>query len=145
MKRLLIPMVAILFFSVASGFAQPWGRGRGTGYGSSFIDSNPNLTQEQSDRLQEIRENYVREIAELRNRLFSRQAEIRLLWTEPNPDPERLMAKEKEISRIQGQLSEKEIQFQLDCRSILTEEQKAKLTSGRTGTSRGHGPGWQRR
>lgn len=147
MKRLTIVIVALLsVFSSALVFAEPWGRGMRSGYGRGpHTESSLNLTQEQSDQFQEMRESYVREITHLQNRLFSRQAEIRLLWKEPDPDRQKIMAKEKEISLIQGQLSEKAIQFQLDCRSILTEEQKANLTSGGAGMSRGHGPGWQRR
>ncbi|RJR31452.1 MAG: periplasmic heavy metal sensor [Desulfobacteraceae bacterium] len=146
MKKLLIPMVAILSFSVASAFAQPWGKGMREGYGR-FPHNNQslNLTQEQTDQLQRMRESYVRGVTHLQNRLFSKQGEIRLLWKETDPDREKIMAKEKEISRIQEELSEKEIQFQLDCRSILTEEQKAKLTSGNNGMGRGYGRGWQRR
>jgi len=146
MKKLLIPIIAILFFSVVSALAQPWGRGMGRGYGSvPHTESGLNLTQEQSDQLHKMRESYVKEITHLQNRLFSKQAEIRFLWKEPDPDREKILTKESESSRIQGELGEKAIQFQLDCRSILTEEQKAKLTSGGAGMSGGYGPGWQRR
>lgn len=147
MKGLTIFLSVLLsVFSAESAFTEPRGRGMSPGDGwSAYSESTLCLTQEQKDQLQRMRENYIREVTHPYYRLISRQVEIRLLWTEPDPDPKKILAKEKEISRIQGQINEKAIQYRLNCRSILTKEQKAKLTSGSTGMSQGHGPGWRGR
>lgn len=147
MKGLTILTVVFLsVFSAESAFTEPWRKGMNPGDGMpAYSESTLHLSQEQSDQIQRIHGNYLQEITRLYYRLFSRQAEVSLLWAEPDPDPEKIMAREQEISQIQGQLKEKAIRYQLDCRSVLTKEQKARLTSDSAWKSPGHGPGLQRR
>ena len=105
MKRLFISTVAILVFSVASASAQPWGRGMAPGYGP-FMDPALNLTKAQEDKIQKLREDYLKEITPLQNRLFARRAEIRLLWEDTNLDREKLLEKQKEVNEIQSRIEE---------------------------------------
>lgn len=140
MKRLFISTVAILFFSAASAFAQPWGRGMGSGYGSPFVESNLNLTQEQTDKIQKLRESYLKEITPLQNRLFTRRAEMRILWEEANPDRGKLLEKQKEVNDIQRQIEEKATMHRLELQAVLTPEQRARMIEcGPGGWDRGPG------
>lgn len=114
MKRFALLSVAILFFCAPFASGEP--RGRGVA---------PDLTQEQIDRLQEMNERYLREIAPLQNRLFTKRAEIRLLWEEVNPDREKIMEKQGEALEIRKRIDQRAIMHRLESHSILTPEQRA--------------------
>jgi len=94
-----------------------WGQGMvprqaGCGYAGS-------LTAEQTQKLQTLREAYLQEITPLRNQLFVKNSELRLLWAETTPDQEKIMAKQKEMNEIQQQIQEKATKHQLEARSIV--------------------------
>jgi Spy/CpxP family protein refolding chaperone len=145
MKRLFISAVAILFLSAVSAFAQPWGKGMGPGVGATFIDSSLDLTKEQADKLQKMRESYLKEITPLQNRLFTRRAEIRLLWEEANPDRERLLEKQKEVNDLQRQIEEKATMHRLEFQAALTPEQRARMMECAPGGGWERGPGGKTR
>jgi Spy/CpxP family protein refolding chaperone len=141
MKKLSILTVAILFFSAALAFAQPWGRGMGPGFGGPHIDPTLNLTQEQADKLQKLHESYLSEVTPLQNRLFTIRAEIRLLWEEMNPDRDKLMQRQNEAIEIRKRLDEKAIMHRLDSQAVLTPEQRARMIGFGPGGGRHRGPG----
>lgn len=85
------------------------------------------LTEEQKAQIQAKQEAFLEEINPLRNRLFSRKMEMRDLWGQGNPDQSRISAKQREIQAIQSQIQEKTIQYQMECRELLTPEQQDKL------------------
>jgi Spy/CpxP family protein refolding chaperone len=143
MKKLTMLTVAILFvLSATLVFAEPWGRGMGTGFGIPPVaTSNLGLTPEQSQRLQALLEAYLKEITPLHNQLLSKAPEMRLLWSNANPDQEKIMAKQKEINELHRQIQEKASRHQLEVLSVLTPEQRAKMPVFGTGAGWGRGPG----
>ncbi len=145
MKKLSILTVAILFFSASLSFAQPWGGGRGPGFGRPYIDPSLNLTQEQADKLQKMQESYLKEITPLQNRLFTRRAEMRLLWEDANPDREKLLEKQKEVNDIQRQIEEKATMHRLELQAVLTPEQRAGMIDCAPGGGWNRGPGGRNR
>ena len=122
-KKLIISAVAILFLlSATLGLAEPQGRGMGNGFGiSPFAASNLGLTPEQSQRLHAFLEAYLNEITPLQNQLLSREAEMRLLWSDANPGQEKIIAKQKEVNELQQELQEIATQHQFEIRKILSE------------------------
>jgi Spy/CpxP family protein refolding chaperone len=143
MKRMsTLAFVMIMFFSVALAFAGPGGREMGPGTGMSpYAASNLGLTTEQTEKLQALQEVYLKEITPLQNQLFSKKAELRLLWSDANPSQEKILTKQSEINGLQQQLQEKATQYQLESRNILTPEQRAKAVN--FGPGHGRGPGWK--
>lgn len=142
MKKLIVVTVslAIMFCgSLALAGPRGWGNGMGHGYGVS----NLNLTEEQSGQLQSLRENYLQEIEPLRNRMVALRSELRLLWNTDSLDREKITAKQKEISGLQGQLEEKATAYRLDCRAVLTPEQQSQMAAAGPGMGGGYGPGWR--
>jgi len=132
-KMRILSVAAILLFSATTAFADPWGKGMGPGYGMDpYGASNLGLTPEQSEKLQTLREAYLKEITPLRNHLFSKRAELRLLWSEVTPNQEKIQAKQKEVNALQQQLQEKATRYQLESRNILTPEQRAKAANSET-------------
>lgn len=112
------------------------GYGMGPGYGTPAI---PNLTAEQSSKIQALQKAHLDEIAPLREERFKKSTELRSLWLSQNPDQAAITAKQKEILNLQTQLQEKGTNFRLETRKLLTPEQQAQL--GTFGYGMGFGPG----
>jgi len=136
--------VAFLGWAVSSVAGPGWGRGMGPAGGSGphpYMASYLGLTQEQEAQLQAMREKHFKEISPLQQELFNKRQELRLLWANPNPDADQIMAKQREISQLQAQMQEMSTKHLLEARSILTPEQQQKLGTGR---GPGFGSGWGR-
>jgi Spy/CpxP family protein refolding chaperone len=145
MKKLMVLAVAFgMIFAGPLAFAgsRGWGRGMGPGYcrsndGASIL----NLSEEQSKKLGNMRENYLKEITPLRNQVLSVGSELRLFWSSASLDRENILAKQKELSSLQIQLDEKTAQYRLDCWEVLTAEQQSKMVSFGPGMGRVYGQG----
>ena len=116
----------------------------GPGYG--FV-GNPNcpagpdrlnLTPEQKTKLGELQEKHWKDTISLRNEMQIKRLELRTLWIAPNPDKNKILAKQKEVNELRDKMQAKATDFRLDIRKALTPEQAAQL-----GTM-GPGPGFQR-
>jgi Spy/CpxP family protein refolding chaperone len=83
------------------------------------------LTPDQIRQLQSLKEAYVNDIGPLQNRFFSKKAEFRLFWKTSIPNRQECMDRQTEILMLYQQISQKTIQYQLDCRSLLTPEQES--------------------
>lgn len=147
MKKLIVLALAVgMMFtgSLALAGSRGWGQGMGPGYcWSNAGASNLDLTDEQSAKLQTMRENYLKEITPMQNQAVALRSEMRLLWNAAGPDRENILAKQKELSGIQTQLDEKATRYRLDCREILTPEQQAKMAAFGPGMGRGNGQMWK--
>jgi Spy/CpxP family protein refolding chaperone len=108
-----------------------------------------NLTEEQSEKIRALRQAHEKDILPLRTQMFTKRAEMRLLWMETDPDREKIKAKQKEIHELKGQLQEKNMDFRFAVSDILTPEQRSKLLQKKFGKHAGphesggpgHGPG----
>jgi Spy/CpxP family protein refolding chaperone len=143
MKKIIVA-VFVLTLVASSGFAmaQGWGKGEGMGpghHGPGGWTSALNLSPEQNLKMQELRESHFKETIPLRNEIMSKRLELRTLWAKTNPDEAKILAKQKEVNALMGQLQEKATKHRLEMRQILTPEQRAKLGTfpGRRG---GFGP-----
>lgn len=129
-----------LAISTTGVFAGPWESGMGRGGSSSMpADAALDLTSEQSQRLQSLRQSFLEEMTPLQNRLFTKRAELRLLWSAPKPDHEQIASKQKEISELEQAIDELSTRHRLDCREVLTPEQKEKASGMDGGMHRGWG------
>jgi Spy/CpxP family protein refolding chaperone len=136
---------------VLSAEAQGWGRGGGRGAGPGWQDDTYglNLTQDQSTKINRLRQSFWKDTADFNTRIDQKQLELNSLLLEPNPDSQKVTKLQKEISGLQSQFDEKRINYQLESRKILTPEQIAQLPPGCTlgfgnlmgGSSPGYGCG----
>jgi len=127
------------FGGSANGFrraGRPWyGRGfYGSGYGYGY-PAIPNLTAEQSAKIQALQKAYLDEIAPIQQQLLAKRTELRSLWLNPKPDQALIAAKQKEILSLQSQLTEKATNLRLEIRKVLPPEQQAQMGAF------GYGPG----
>ena len=140
----LIVGVATAAFSWGGG---PGGHGRGPGYGpcaggDMAALSGLNLTAAQTEKISTMRDSFRREIKPLQDKMFSKRGDLRLLWLEKSPDQQKILAAQKELRAVRGELQDKMTAHHLAVLKVLTPEQQTKLRShmGR-GMGRGHGMG----
>jgi len=69
-----------------------------------------NLTDQQLAKMKELRNRFRADTRDLRYDLKIKRVEMRKLFTDPKTDDETLLAKQKEISGLRQQLSEKKAQ-----------------------------------
>jgi len=144
----IIVLVAVLAMPVLA-HDRGWGKGRGMGIApdgrqAPCCETIPNLTPEQSAKLQELREQRDKDILPLRNELVAKRSELRNLWLQDNPDEAAIRAKQQEISDLRNQLQDTMTEYRLEVGKILTPEQRAQLRSLRPGKphrgdAKGHG------
>jgi Spy/CpxP family protein refolding chaperone len=135
-------LVAALAMPVLA-YDRGWGKGRGIGIGpesgqAPCCETIPNLTPEQSAKLQELREQRDKDILPLRNELVAKRSELRNLWLQSDPDEAAIKAKQQEMNDLRNQLQDKMTEYRLEVGKILTPEQRAQLQSSRPG--RGYRP-----
>ena len=140
MKKIVVVMMAAILATAGLATAQDWGKGHGMGMGygphsggaraeGSGLWRALNLTPEQMQKMQALRESFLKEKIPLRNELMLKRLELRGLWVQTNPDEEKLLAKQKEINALKAQLQEKGIKNRLEMRKILSPEQQAQAVN----------------
>jgi Spy/CpxP family protein refolding chaperone len=136
---ILLGLVAVVVLGITYVYAQNPGYGR-TGWGYGKWSS---LTPEQGTRLQDLRQKFNDETAQLSGTIITKRLELQSLWTNPNADSKAIQEKEKELRNLQDQMREKAARFKLEARNVLTSEQLAQIGPGwgRGGFGRGHGMG----
>jgi Spy/CpxP family protein refolding chaperone len=137
---LMLALMAGVAWAQGPGFGRGFGPGYGGGYGYQAI---PNLTAEQSSKIQALQQAHLTKIAPLRQALLSKRFELRNLWLTPNPDQAAVLAKQKEILNLQAQLQEEATRYRLEVRQVLTPEQQAQVGAF-YGPGMGMGPGMSR-
>jgi Spy/CpxP family protein refolding chaperone len=122
MKKIsLIAVLIIFIFSAAFVLAEPQGmRGRGR---ETYLLTSLNLTPEQTEKVRKLREAYQKAKIPLRNQMFNKRMELKLLWMQLKPDPEKIRTKQKEIHDLRWLLKEKHTDYRLAFRNILNQEQ----------------------
>jgi Spy/CpxP family protein refolding chaperone len=85
------------------------------------------LSDEQLAKMKELKISFHNDTRDLRYNLAIKRIEMRKLFTDPKTDDATLLAKQKEISKLRQQLSDKKAGMKIQWRKILTAEQIAKL------------------
>lgn len=118
--------LALLSSAALAGPGYGRGFGGGYGYGTPAI---PNLTAEQSAKIQALQKAHLDEVAPIQQQLLAKRMELRSLWLNPNPDQASIAAKQKEILSLQTKLQEKATNLRLEARKVLTPEQQAQVAA----------------
>lgn len=148
MKRILFltTMLAIALipaFAMAQGMGMgpgaPGGMGPGMPGGMARMWADLNLSPDQIQKLEANHISYLKETLPIRNQIAIKRLEMRELWLQPTPNQAQILAKQKEINALMGQLQEKTTNFLFQSRTVLSPDQQAKLTANlsRYGMMRG--------
>ena len=84
----------------------------------------PNLTEEQRDKIKEIRINFKQASQELTNEIQELEAKLHSLKTVEKPDMKAVYAQIDKISVIKVKLEKKRADMEQDIRKLLDKEQK---------------------
>ena len=85
--------------------------------------SRLHLTEEQTAKLQELRESYLRDSLPWRNELVIKRFDLRDLLRDPQSDPSAILAKQREISQLESKIQERALLYHIEMRKVLTPEQ----------------------
>jgi Spy/CpxP family protein refolding chaperone len=105
------------------GVSGPWGRGGSQQRFRSWL----NLTQEQKDKMRELRSRYYADTHDLRYDIRIKRVEMQKLFTDPKVDDATLLGKGKELNALKLKLMDRKAQMKVEWRKILTPEQIQKL------------------
>jgi Spy/CpxP family protein refolding chaperone len=138
---LTLALALMATFALAQGPGFGRGYGPGMGYGGRYNSpAIPNLTAEQSSKMQALQQAHLTKIGPLQQALLNKRLELRSLYLAPNPDQAALSAKQKEILNLQAQMQEEATNYRLEVRQVLTPEQQAQFGAF-SGPGMGMGPG----
>lgn len=140
-------ITAVLLLIGQQVFAQPLGRGMGRGMGYWVNYNNAyaaapqynqyagyqgfynqpalNLTQEQSQKINDIRTQFSSQNVELYGKLLQKRIELQNLMSVENIDQNTVNLKIDEINKTQAEIQKKNVAFYEKMRNVLTDEQKA--------------------
>jgi len=139
-KKSIIGMGLVLAVALMATVAFAGGMGRGYGWGTGYgYPAIPNLTAEQSSKIQALQKAYLDEITPLQQDLLKKKTELRSLWLSPTPDQAKITALQKEILNLQAKITEKGTNMKLETRKLLTPEQQAQMSIYGPGMGRGMG------
>jgi Spy/CpxP family protein refolding chaperone len=153
MKKLSMVFLAVLIATALTSttFAYGWGGGWGRGHARGACDDGQGcdrsiqaipelgLTSAQTAQIRDLREANLKDINPLRDKMFSKRGELKLLWLQKTPDREKITAVQKEIGSLRDQMQEKATSHRLAMLDVLTPEQRTKVQALMAG--KGFGPG----
>jgi Spy/CpxP family protein refolding chaperone len=85
--------------------------------------SQLNLTPDQSSKLQELRETYLRDTLVWRNELVIKRFDLRDLLRDPQSDPNAILAKQREVSDLEAKIQERGVLLHIEMRKVLSPDQ----------------------
>jgi hypothetical protein len=92
------------------------------------LDLTPlNLSEDQKDRIKQIRTTNRERARDAKRSLVQRQLQLRSLVFSPDASEAKIRAARRELRQVQDQLDEIQLDDLLKIRSLLTAEQKQKL------------------
>jgi zinc resistance-associated protein len=131
MKATKMSLVMVLALALSLSLASSsWARPRGGGWGGG--PGAMNLSPEQAGKLFDLKHKFMNDTAEVRKQMVVKRAELAALWKAEKPDEKAIVAKQKELNALRGQLQEKSVAFRLEARKIAPQ----------LGRCFGHGMGW---
>lgn len=123
-------LTIVLFIAMigSPALAQRDSGGRGPCGGGEFAKvPGLNLTAEQKAEINKLRTAHLKDIKPLKDTLYSKRGDLRLLWREKNPDQEKITATMKEVRTLRDQIQDKSMDHLWAVYKILTPEQRETL------------------
>ena len=131
LKAILVVLSILSILPLSHSSAQPGGPKPATGMGMRswrgehrcWKASDLNLSSDQVKGLDLITQAYLKETRPLRNELFSKRLELREFLTNPTIKGESIQLKSAEVLALESKIGEREIDYLMKVRSLLTQEQ----------------------
>jgi len=140
--------IPVLGHGPRGGWRGHMGWGGGPEYCWGRDGGSSNLTEDQRKQLDMVDQKFYDGTAQLRNDLWAKRGELQILMNTSDPDPEKAMALQKELSDLAGKMAELRLEYQLEAKKIAPEGfYGGGYGKGRGGYGRGmgdFGPGGMR-
>jgi len=123
----ILVITLILAVTVMPASASRYGRGPDAvhGYGKDIMAiPDLNLTVEQKSQITSLRETFLKDIKPLRDKLFSKRGDLKLLWRDKNPNQAKILATQKQIRTLRGQIQDRATVQRLAVRKVLTSDSR---------------------
>ena len=148
MKKLTLVLMAatlgILLTVPAFAFGPGEGRGPGGGMGPGYCGKagfdRLNLSDEQKTKIEALFTASEKENRPIREKMFDKSVALRRLWSQANPDKDKITATQKEVRTLRNEMQDRVTSMRLEIRKILTPEQNEKLANSHWGRGPGFGP-----
>jgi Spy/CpxP family protein refolding chaperone len=98
-----------------------------------------NLSAEQKTKIEALISENQKAIRPLREKMFDKSIALRRLWSQANPDKDKIIATQKEVRKLRDEKQDRVTAMRLEIRKILTPEQNEKLANSHWGKA-GYGP-----
>jgi Spy/CpxP family protein refolding chaperone len=148
MKKLTLALMAVvlgvLLTTPVFAFGQGKGRGPDGGKGECHC-SKPelwklNLSDEQKTKIKALISENQKAVRPLREKMFDKSVALWRLWSQTNPDKDKITATQKEVRILRNEMQDRVTVMRLEIRKILTPEQNEKLANSYWGKGPGFGP-----
>ena len=133
MNKIRMPIAALLFMAVLVSLSLAFGgsegpRGAWEGpCGNPEVMRDLNLMPDQVTRIEELRVLFLNDVKPIRDKLFAKRGDLRLLWLEKNPNQAKIMETQREIRALRSQLQDKRSVYFWSIYNCLNSEQQAKF------------------
>lgn len=146
MKRLFIILGVLVMVCTVAAPTFARGQGKGKGYSQAGYDRRyDNLTEEQRDQLDKLRQKFYDETAPLRTKLMSKSGELKILLRTSNPNAEKARTLQKEVNDLRGNFALERLNFQIEARKIAPDIRFGRnFGKGNNRRMRGGGMGYDR-
>lgn len=85
----------------------------------------PKLTEEQKQKIEELRTGFLKEVQPMRNQLRSERFALLSLLASDKPDQKAINAKIDALAKLRAEIEKKAVAHRMQVRNLLTDEQKA--------------------
>ena len=150
-KKVTMIVAAIALAAVAASPALAYrgmrgGYDRGPGnFAQMDVARGASLTTEQTEKINALREAHLKNVKPIQDQLYAKSGDLRNLWLAKTPDQEKILALQKEVQNLRGQMLEKGTIYRLEARKVLTPEQLTKIQSYGLGRGMARGGGMARK
>ncbi|HYW96267.1 MAG TPA: Spy/CpxP family protein refolding chaperone [Bacteroidales bacterium] len=152
MKKYAMIMLTVLFTGLMA-FGQPQkgmrkgGFGNGNGYNNAAMACHriPDLTEEQLEKISDLRVEMLKETQPVRNQINELKASCHTMMTSDNPDMNAIEKNIDQRSALQAQLMKSHASYRLAISKTLTDDQRVFFNSSGPGKCRMRQGGQMRR
>jgi Spy/CpxP family protein refolding chaperone len=99
-----------------------------------------NLSAEQKTKIEALMSENQKAIRPLSEKMFDKSVALRRLWSQANPDKDKIIAAQKEVRKLRDEKQDRVTAMRLEIHKILTPEQNEKLANSHWGRGPGFGP-----
>jgi Spy/CpxP family protein refolding chaperone len=131
-------IIGLMITGATSVIAKPGGIMRHKANSGFSPLAQMELSTEQTEEIRKLRVTHEESISPLRLQGHEAKAELDIFWLQMTPDTKKIKSAQKKFHDIQFQLLEKETDFRIAMREVLTEKQLSRFLA--IGGSRCQGP-----